>query len=778
MTSLDSLFRHARVIAWCALTGLHPALLAAQANDPAEEAPAPLTVPPRFAPPPPPSFTPPPAPSGFPPAAQPSTNLPVTTPPPAVRSEARQPARPAAAASSPTADVPAGPTTSELLQRSSGLVDPEDPRMREVVGLIRIPEMGRNEVLEMLETFTRKPILRQQTLPAVTLTFYSQEALTRGEAITAIESLLALNGIAITQLGDKMLKAVPLSEITAQVPRVWTGTTLNATPTQQVYEKLFELDFLATDEATAMIAPLLSAGAPIAFDKSSRILVTDALVNLQRIERFLKILDQPPAMRTEMIFFELQNIRAEEVIRRLTELTEGPLRRQLQGNTTFTADERTNQLIAFTHRSNAGLVRQLVERLDINVAPNTTTRVFSIRYADAPSVVGIIEQIVTGQRQAQTDAARTAGGQAVAPQPVQRPQQAIRQALANRPAGTPSDNLQFSPFLTIVPDERANTIVASGTHSDLEYLAQLIGEIDTLLAQVRIEVVITEVRLSETDTSGLDSFQFTYNPASLGNQFNVTPGASTDSQWVGSGNFYGIPIKSTWGPDGFGIDFVLQTAQTRNNVTVLSAPTIVTTHNKEAKVSVGQERPVITSVLTSNSTTTVGLTSQEQVQFKDIKLELKVTPLIGSDGVVQLEIDQQIQTVVDTVLINNNSQPVIGTRNATSFISVRDGDLIVLGGLQSVDSTDSENRMALLGRIPVLGDLFKAKQKENTRSELLIFIRPTILRTAADANLDATRQIEVLEGSERLRRYLDTGTFRPPAPEPQPGARELRRRFR
>lgn len=643
--------------------------------------------------------------------------------------------------------------------------------MREVVGLIRIPEMGRNEVLEMLENFTNKPILRQQNLPAVTLTFFSQEALTRGEAIIAIESLLALNGIAITQLGDKMLKAVPVTEITAQVPRVWEGTTLNAVPTQQIFEKLFELDFLTTDEAIPLLSPLLRSGAPIAFDKSSRLLITDGLVNLQRIERILNILDRPSRLKTEMVFIELQNIRVEDALRRLTELTEGPLRRQLQGNTTYNADERTNQIIAFTHPSNVELIKQLVARLDIDVAPNTGTRVFSIRYADAADVVSIIEQVVSGQRQAQTQG--TATPQARTPA---RPQPAARQAATTQSGST--SNLQFSEFLTIVPDGRANTIVASGTHSDLEFLATLINEIDTLLAQVRIEVVITEVRLEDTDKSGLDSFGFAYNPAGGSNRFNITNDASTTSQWTGRGNFYGIPINATWGPNGFGIDFVLETAQSKSNVTVLSAPTIVTTHNKEARVSVGEERPVITGVLTQNTTGTVGTSTQEQVQFKEIKLELRVTPLIGSDGVVQMEIEQQIQSVIGEVLINNNLQPIVGTRNATSFVSINDGDLIVLGGLQSLDNSESENRMAVLGRIPIFGDLFKSNNMRTTRNELLIFIRPTILRNTDAAHSDAMRQIDVLESSQRLQDYLDRGTFRQPPQPAEESERTVPRRFK
>lgn len=654
-------------------------------------------------------------------------------------------------------------------ESASPLVDESDPAMAETVGLIRIPEMGTNEVLEMLENFTGKPILRHNSLPAVTITFFSQEPLTRGEAIMAIESLLSLNGIAITPLGDKFLKAVPATIMNAQGAPVWEGGSLDAEPTQKIYEKLFNLNFLTPTEAQALIRPLLSTtNEPLAFEKSGILIVTDALINLQRIERLLSRIDQPATVKTEILFYELQNISSADALRRLQEMQTGPLKNQLENNTSFSADERTNQLIVFTHPSNRSLIDNLVERLDIDVAPLTATEVFSIRYADATEVVTIIEQIITGQREVRTETGGDTNPNARAAN-ARRVQQVRTNNAAVAAARSEASNLQFSDFLTIVPDERANTIVASGTHNDLRYLQQLIDEIDTLLAQVRIEVVIAEVRLGENQSRGIDSFGFSYNSASGGGggtpTFNIDDGTNNvDQKYATPGSFYGVSIPGvTWGPDGFGIQAVLNAAKTESNVTVLSAPTIVTTHNKEATVSVGEERPVITGV--TSSTSGDNIVTQDQVQFKDIKLELKVTPLIGSNGVVQLEIDQQIQSVVGTVSVNGNDQPIVGTRQANSYVSVADNELIVLGGLQSLDFTDSRGRMAIFGSIPVIGDLFSSKSTDYIRNELLIFMRPTIIFSTDEANFDAQKQILNREDSERILDYLNTGSFSDPEKE-------------
>lgn len=650
------------------------------------------------------------------------------------------------------------------LDSDSKLVDRKDPAMQETVGMIRIPDMGTNEVLEMLETFTAKPILRQQSLPSVKITFFSQGPLTRGEAIIAIESLLALNGIAITELGDQFLKAVPNATINAQGAKRWEGTTLDATPTQQIYEKLFKLDFLSVEEAVQNIQPLMSQGAPIAFNKSNFLLITDALVNLQRIERILKMIDQPANLNKKIMFFQLQNIDAQDVLQRLEQIMEGPLSQQLQGNTAFDADERTNQLLVFTHPRNEDLVNDLIDKLDIDIAPLTTTKVYNIRYADSTEVVEIIEQVVSGQREVRRDQ-----GDDNSAASARRSQQRREQNQAAAAARSEATNLQFSDFLTIVPDERANTIVASGTQNDIDYLGRLIEEIDTLLAQVRIEVVITEVRLSENDTRGIDSLNFRYNvlnpsETSENNEDEDSDpgfGDNSDQKFASTSDFYGASIPGvTWGPDGFGIEFALNAINSNSNAKILSAPTIVTTHNKEAVVSVGEERPVLVSQVSDSGTGTSGVVTRDQIQFKDIKLELKVTPLIGSDGVVQLEIDQQVQSVVGREEIGDRSQPIIGSRQATSYVSVRDGEMIVLGGLQSLDITESGARMAILGKIPLLGELFTSDSEDFTKTELLIFIRPTIIRTTQEADEDAKELMGTIEGGDRVEEYFENSRFK------------------
>lgn len=725
-------------------------------------------------PPPPPNFTPPPPPTTLPPEvrARMEAMRRNNSAPAEAQTENVDESRVLAPAQvTNTAPEPLAPVTN--IQYGPNFTDtqggPENrtpmvearpnPNMDETVGLIRLPELGTNEILEMLENFTGKPILRQQSLPAVKITFYSQGPMTRGEAILAIESLLSINGIAITPVGTNFLKAVPAAMINTQVPPLWEGSTLGATPSQQIYSKLFKLNFLSPVESLALVQPLMSQGAPLLYEKSGTLMITDSLINLQRIETVLSKVDRRSELSSKMLFFNLRNINAADVVTRLQALQQGALKPQLEFNTTFDADERSNQLLVFTHPDNEQFIRDLINQMDVDVDPLTRTEVYYVKYADATEVSALIQEVITGQEQARSGT----GGRPNQPARPQRP----------APAGgatSETKSLQFSNYFNVVPDERANTIIASGTENDHRYVEELITKIDSLLPQVRIEAIITEVRLSKNVRRGLDAFRYAYNRSSFG---TTDTDGNTDNSGVvvGNGNSlltpnipglqFGTPL--VFGPGRFSLDLLVQQAQARNDVQVLSAPTIVTTHNREANILVGERRPFLTSAVDNSTTSDNRFTTN--YQYQEVGIELKVKPLIGKDGVVQLEIDQKVDNVAPESQ-GNLENPVVTTRKATSFVSVGSGQIVVLGGLQSLDTSKGKSKMAIIGDIPLIGDLLAGRTKSEVRNELLIFIRPTVLANAEEAFADAKAQIDRQESREKIENYINTGTFVPPPPPP------------
>jgi len=629
-----------------------------------------------------------------------------------------------------------------------------------------------DQVLDLLEELTGKPVLRQGGLPNPALSLQVREPLSREEAIMVLESLLKLNGIAVIGSGENLLKAVPVGQAVRQVPELIVTTTLDRTPTEKIFAALFTTDYLDPAEARTIIQPVLSSDNVTELTRESGLLVTDSLINLQRAETLLNKLDAPREMGEAVLFFQLRNVSADQTAQRLNSLREGALKNYFGPSTTFLPDDNTNQLLVVTNPANSDLVRSLIEKLDRDVEPLTDSRVFYIKHAQADEIVTLIESLISSQQQNSDDLFRKAIGVEavesedaaveveVAPEGPETPEAAPESPpddigdIGDR-LGLESKKLRFSPFATLVADERSNAIVAYGTDKDLEFIASLIEQIDTLLPQVRIEVIIAEVTLNRNKVRGFDAFGIRYNTEG---DFEIGlaqgPGGNDIPLEIGGLSLSGLAVKD------FSLEAVFRAAEDDGDVTVLSSPTIVTTHNKEATINVSETRPVVTGTVTGDT----GISSRSTVDFRDIGIELTVTPLIGNNGIIQMEIDQQVDNVVRVITGTGNpdldGQPIIGTRQATSFLAVGDRDVIVLGGLKERSENYVKRRLAVLGYIPFLGDaLFTRRTLEQQDRELVIFIKPFLIESPLAAREDAMQQLDRSLNQNDVRHFLDTGDF-------------------
>lgn len=625
---------------------------------------------------------------------------------------------------------------------------------------LQVAALPADQVIALLEDLTGRTILRQEGIPNPPLSLRMRPPVSRDEAIIAIESLLKLNGIAILSDGTGFLKAVPVAQASRQVPELITGSTLELPATGKIFATVFTPEFLESSELVELISPVLSSEAVQELSRSGGILVTDSLINLQRAETLLLKLDRPREIRESVRFFRMQHVDARQVAERLTALRDGALQAYLGPQSSFSADERTNQLIVVTQRANLRIIEELIEQLDEDVQPLTESHVFYIKHAQAGEIVPLIESLITGQRNADTEDTRTrrtrspeqAGetpGEEAAPVAAPVPPAAADNGLGD------GRRLQFSPYVTLVSDERSNSIVVYGTPSDIRFVGGIIEKIDILLAQVRIEVVIAEVNLRNDRVRGLDVFGLEYNVEGE-SAIRLARDAEGNELPLRAG---GLTLSALAVRD-FSLRAVFNAAEDNTDVSVLSAPTIVTTHNREASISVIESRPIVTGTLTDST----GLSTRRTVQFRDIGIELTVTPLIGNDGVIQMEIEQTVENIITILSDSNNpdldGQPVIGSRRATSFVTVSDQDVIILGGLQERAQRVTHRRLALLGRLPVLGSsLFTRRSLETDNRELMIFIKPHVVVSPTAAGEDAREIIrKSITGSE-VREFLESGTL-------------------
>ena len=638
------------------------------------------------------------------------------------------------------------------------MITPAEPELEEpeaIVGEIMLVDDTANQVLVLLEQLTDKIILRRQDLPVSKFNFNSRGAMTKREAVLALESLLTLNGIMLTDMGGRFMKAVPATNVNSQVPIMLAGSSLELDASQQIYAKLFKLDYLNAVEAGApLVQNLVSQNSSVLpFPKSNALLITDALVNIQRIETIFKDADRAQVIREEIKFIKLDFVQAVEMQERIENLIQGPLKSYLEGNTSVTADERTNQIILITHPGNLEIIMDVIQSVDVDAAPLTASEVFQLRQAKAEEVVPIIEDIITGQKEGREEDAQVARENERGNNTNNRGNNNAPAVEANTSASSSgiieaNSSLQFSNFVGLAADERTNSIVAYGTQQDLKTLKELIEKIDIPLPQVLIEAIITQVTLNEKQTSGLESFKFIYE------------GATRTFTDIATGTAGGITFSggtiSMDNPSGFSLTTDITPTNTDSDTRVLSAPRIVVSHNEEGIINVSRSQPIITASTTSGVSST--LNTRSAVEYRDIGIKLTVTPLIGADGTVQMVIEQTVENVIENISIDGNDQPIIGVREATSTISVKDREIIVLGGLQENTNTDSNNYFPIFGRLPIIRSILGASTDDYERTEIIIFIRPTVLHRPEEAEVLAEAYIENASEEEVIKTYLEDDT--------------------
>lgn len=686
-------------------------------------------------------------------------------------------------------------------------IDAENPD--EMVDRMNFRAMELITVLAMLEELTGRSIIRPTQLPNPEIYFDSHEPMTKQNAVRAIESLLSINGIGVAPMGEDFLVVVPVGTIKTEAPELVVDSLAERAPSGQVVSKLFRLEYLDSQSFQTQIQPFLSPqfGSIIPFQNSNAVIVTDTVRNLQRLEYVVSEVDKPSRLNIDTRFYTLQYAQASEVAQQIQTLIENarsrfgeegdgsrnrpgrrtdrrtaaepeeapPLPAGVAGesipeqilfgsNTAISSDDRTNQIIIMAEPANFTFFDNIIAKLDIKADPTTRIEVITLKHADAVEVQSLLSQFVSGETsreasdRSQANARDRAGRLANRSDRFSQRQQTTTTTTANQMQDRVNQvvngaleerDSQFSSFMTIIADERSNSLMVSGTRSDLELIREVIDRIDVLLAQVQIEVIIVDVTLTNNVARGSEVISAIYDDVSkeydlrAANLFGLNLSGTTFT--VEDGNVANLLVEA-----------VFERARSDSNINVLSVPTIVTTHNKEAVFSAGQEQPIVTS---TQSLVTGGVSDssfRSNVEFAEILVSLKVKPLIGPNDIIQMEIEQTIDEVAGSVVINGNQTPIIATRAANSFVSVKNNELVILGGLQRESANRNVDRPAILGEIPLLGRLFSRRSKDSSKTELMVFIRPTVMRTTEEVNAVSRDKVGKIQTGESVEHYVET----------------------
>lgn len=447
-----------------------------------------------------------------------------------------------------------------------------------------------------------------------------------------------------------------------------------------------------------------------------------------------------------------------------TELAERGI---IQGKVKIVSDDRTGILFIISRPENFGFFDRIIDLLDQEINPEFDYRVLPMEYADAEEMAGILNEFI-GAASAENDAGVAAdNGDSGAPD---ARSQALRdfvrdraRAVSQEKAQTEAENFgRLSPDTKILADKRTNSLMLMGRNEDLNKLEELIDELDVMLGQVLIEAVILEVLLDDGLSYGLDWLQRSFI---VNSEETVGPrGGLTINQPVaafgGGQNFSGRDTYLDGGLVGrdtpigsaltyymsiydLNLDAVITLAANSSDARILSTPVIMTADNTEAKITVGEERPVVSTTSTTDSGTI-----RSSFEYRNIGINLTVTPRINPERLVVMEILQTADDVGGEVQIDGNNVPIITKREFSAQVAVQNRETIVLGGLVRSANRDSRTKVPFLGDIPILGALFRSQSIQEQRTELLVLITPYVMTTPEEAYTESKR----LHDATQLRR--------------------------
>lgn len=458
------------------------------------------------------------------------------------------------------------------------------------------------------------------------------------------------------------------------------------------------------------------------------------------IERSL--LNDVPSEKICAKMFQLEHISAEDFSQLISKLLT-PV------SSSCIVFKDSNSLLITDSVSNLQRVELIIKKVDVPEHTKISSRIFRIKHGDAGKITSLLNNVISGQKEDKKDEAAMAS-------------KSSHPEGAEKTSGVDVSTFRFSKNITIEFDERSNSIVVCGTEKDIELAESIINKIDVLLDQVRIEVIVTEVALNKNQSTGLSAFNIGYNEA--GGE-GVPESGKNDIAFNTAGAGIALTVDKL---RHFNIGSVFKSAKGNSNIKILSAPTIVTTHNREATIQTADSIPVMKDQL-SGANGGAGLATKTTVEYKDIGTTIKVKPLIGVNGIIQLEITQNIERKGEDVEIpGGGKMPSTLKRSTTSFISVNDGDVVVLAGLQDKQTDKSKNKMWLLGDIPLIGDvLFSRKSKAERTTELVIFIKPTIIANPSEQASFANEVVKDSPVKEEIDSYNTVGKFLPPSAFPQ-----------
>lgn len=637
-------------------------------------------------------------------------------------------------------------------------------------GMLVLNEADVVQVLDIYGDMTGRTVLRPSSLPQVKISIDTKTVLTRQEAVHALDSILSMNGISMIPQGEKFIKAIPLQEAIQSGQKfnttVYDNLPESGTPIVQIVKLK---NTIPRDVAQVLGQFAKNPSGILALDDSGIVILRDNAENVKRMMEVLEQVDVVPMREVEPVVIPIKYALASDIAQVLSSLTEG-------GKTTTVGGQQSGGGLSgggmggggfgggssfnrggiggssyggsyggyggggygggyggyggggYYGRQMEGMPAALMEAQ----ARNEAAAYYPRQMAGTPTA--------TGNRAGTGDFSN-------------RLRNIVNQATSGGGGGG-KDDITVLGQTSIIADERTNSLLIFAAKSDIPMIKDIVEKLDVVLPQVLIEGIIMEVSLSdnfEFGVSWLDRHSRIGNLKQQGASINgpalQAPGSLRNPFSATNilGNLNGFNWFGTYDDD---FDVAVRAAATDSRVNLLSRPRVQTSHAVVANLFVGETRPYPTGSYFGG--VSGGYSSIQQLQ---IGITLSVLPLINEDGLVVMDIRQRIQNVGEQVPIENvGLVPTTVDREANAKVAVHDRETIMLGGFISQDLNKSKSGVPFLKDIPLIGALFRSQNSGNKKVELVIMIRPTVLKTPTDAVAVVSQEKNLMPGILKAER--------------------------
>jgi general secretion pathway protein D len=557
------------------------------------------------------------------------------------------------------------------------------------------------------------------------VTLHTSREIPRKALRDLLDNILGLHGLAAVPDASGVVNVVrskdiaSLSGITAWPMEPGADWTIGLVP----------LAHVPSSEAAKILKPFLTAGAQLVdVSRHNLLMVVERRDNLARVEALLRAVDQDLLEGVRMEVWELQNAPVEDVAKELDSILASygySSKDSVRVGYRSLPVKRLNALVFVSADAKViRMARDLLTVLDQTPVTNAPRLyVYPVRNGTAKDLAALLQDVFEKKkkekeeaRKAPTETAKETEEKAAPPNPFADIQAAEIRRQAGGEAPVVAEVLEDE--IRVVADETRNLLVIQATPRDYHQIRILLNQLDILPRQVLIEVLIAEVQLDKSRKLGVE-WQYLFD---MGRNYNATVSSSVNLAGnISSGFLYSVEKTER-------LTAAVRALAEENAVNILSSPHVLASDNKEAKIDVSEEIPVVTGRVSSVDNNDL---ITETVQYRDTGVLLTVTPHINEHGLVTMDISQEVSELSDKT-VAGITNPIFFKRKAQTTLSVQNGQTIVIGGLIREKKSKGDTGVPLLKDLPLLGYAFKRVGTETSRTELMIFITPHVIANLND----------------------------------------------